>query len=157
MSGRTSIDAFIAGVESLRTMNEQVAKVAEPGVADVARESARAAQSPSGESWPDRKEGGKALAGAAAAIESSARGSQIKLTIGKPYVFHNHGAGGSSTTKEAIRSRKATAARQASSGTKSKFHAPKRQILPAAGEPIPADMNEAIADAADRVFKKAVG
>ena len=48
------------------------------------------------------------------------------------------------------------AARQAKTGTKSKFHAPRRQILPLAGEPIPAAMNEAIAEAAARVFEKAV-
>lgn len=156
-SGSSALQAFIAGVESLRTMNEQVAKVAEPGVAAVARASAAAGEAPDGEAWPARKEGGKALPGAAAAITSSSKGSRIELKIGAPYVFHNHGAGGHSESKEAVRHRKRSASEHAKSGTSSKFHAPRRQILPDPGEPIPAEMNDAIQAAAARVFGRAVG
>jgi len=157
VSGRASLDAFIAGVERLGLMNRDVAKAAEKPVADVARKAAAAGESPSGEPWAPKKDGGKALEGAAGAIESSVEGAKVVLTIGKPYVFHNHGAGGSSTTKEAERHRQRTTARQASTGTSSKFHAPKRQILPAAGEGVPEPMKSAIADVAKDVFGKAVG
>lgn len=156
-SARAELEAFIAGVESLRTMNEQVAKEAEEDVADVARKSAQAAVDPDGNPWPDREEGGKALRGAAAALESRAWGNRIMLSIGPPYVFHNWGAGGSSQTKAAERARARASAKRAKSGTQSKFHAPRRQILPEAGEKIPEKMREAIDAAAKRVFGKAVG
>jgi hypothetical protein len=155
--GREALDAFIAGVESLATLNEEVAKAAETPVADVVRATAAKASTPDGEAWAPRSGGGKALAGAAAAITSSVRGNRITVSIGPPYVYHNWGSGGSSTTKAAKRARsKATAAR-AASGTRSKFHAPKRQIIPDAAEPIPADINAAIKATAERVFRKAVG
>lgn len=158
MSGHREIEAFIEGIGKLQAMNERVAKEAEKPVADVARKSAGAGQAPDGSAWAPRKEdGGQALAGAGDAIKSSAKGNEIKLTIGKPYVFHDGGAGGTSTTKEAKRERARTRKRQAASGTKSKFHAPKRQILPAAGEPIPKAMNEAIESSARKVFDRAMG
>jgi hypothetical protein len=134
-----------------------VAKEAEADVLAAARSTAAAGEAPSGEAWPERAEGGKALEGAAAAIESSTKGTRIDLKIGKPYVFHNHGAGGSSMTKEAERHRKRAEAQRAKSGTKSKFHAPRRQIIPNAGDPIPEPIKEAIAEAAARVFGEAVG
>lgn len=157
MSGHAELERFIRGVESLRTLNEQVAREAEKGIARVARETAAAGTTPSGEKWPERKDGGKALRGAPNEISSSAKGTRVELKIGTPYVFHNYGAGGSSTTKEAERARKRSAAKRAATGTKSKFHAPRRQILPDVGEPIPAGMREAIEDAAARVLGKAVG
>lgn len=157
MSGPAALDAFIAGVERLRDMNGLVAKEAEKGVADALRATARAGETPSGDDWPELADGGKALQGAAGAIESSTRGTAIELKIGKPYVFHNRGAGGSSTTKAAERHRKSAETARAKGGAKSKFHAPQRQILPLHGQPIPAAMKEEIAAAAARVFGKAVG
>lgn len=157
MSGRTELEAFIAGVEAVGEINRTVAAEAEKPVADVARASAARGGSPSGKAWAPLKDGGKALEGAAAAIESSVDGSKIVLKIGAPYVFHNHGAGGSSTTKEAERHRQRTKARQAKTGTSSKFHAPQRQIIPGAGEAVPEPMKEAIAETAKRVFREAMG
>lgn len=157
MSGYAAFDSFIAGVDRLAKMNADVAKAAEKPIADVSRASAAAGESPSGEAWPDKKDGGKALPGAPGAIESSTTGSRVELKIGKPYVFHNHGAGGSSDSKEAVRHRERSAAKRAKSGTASKFHAPRRQILPAPGEAIPAEMQSAIAKVAEDVFRKAVG
>jgi hypothetical protein len=157
MSGYASFDAFIAGVESIRTLSQQVAKAAEEGVRSAAQASADRAETPTGEAWPELADGGKALRGAGAAIESSTKGTRIELKIGTPEVFHNHGAGGSSTTKEAERRRRRAEVDRAKSGTKSKFHAPRRQILPVAGEPIPTPMREAIEDAASRIFGKATG
>lgn len=157
MSGQSSLEAFIERVESLRTINETVAKEAEKDVVDVARQSARAAETPNGEPWPELKDGGKALHGAANAIKSTVKGNRIVLTIGKPFVFHQHGAGGSSKTKQAVRDRKRTSERQASTGTKSKFHSPRRQILPTAEDSTPKDMSEAIEAASKRVFENAMG
>lgn len=157
MSGYAALEAFIAGVEQLQELNERVARAAEKPVADVVRANIIAGRSPSGEAWPEREEGGRALRGAAEALESTSAGTKIVLRIGPPYVFHNWGAGGSSTTKKAEQTRKSAARKAASSGTKSKFHAPRRQILPIAGEPIPEKMNEAIAETAKLVFEKAMG
>lgn len=157
MSGYAAFEDFIAGVEKLGEMNRLTAKEAEAGVLAAARETAAAGQAPDGTSWANRKEGGKALTGAAAAIESSTKGARVILKIGPPFVFHNFGAGGSSTTKEAARHRERTKARQAKSGTSSKFHAPQRRILPGQNEPMPEGIREAIADAAKKVFDRAMG
>ncbi len=156
MSGRAELEAFIAGVESLVTMNEDVAREAEKPVADVARRSAEAGRAPDGETWaPLANGGGKALKGAAAAITSSAKGTAIRLEIGEPYVFHNHGAGGSSETPNAKRARARARRQREATGKASKFHAPKRQILPGPGE-LPDDMRKAISTTADRVFARAM-
>lgn len=157
MSAAASLDAFIAGVEQLRGMNELSAKEAEPGVLAAARATASAGQAPDGKPWPKKADGGKALEGAAGAIKSSAKGSRVELAIEPPWTYHHHGAGGSSTTKEAARHRQRTATRHAEDGTKSKFHAPRRQIIPVQGDPVPAPMKKAIADASKRVFEKATG
>lgn len=157
MSGYASFEDFIAGVERLGEMNKLVAQEAEEGILAAARATAAAGQDPSGKAWAPRKEGGKALTGAAAAIESSTKGARVVLTIGPPYVFHNFGAGGSSTTKEAERHRERTKARQAKGGTSSKFHAPRRQILPGQNEPMPEGIRSAIAAAAKKVFDRAMG
>lgn len=157
MSGMAKLEAFVAGVEQLQHMRREVAKAAEKPVTDVARASAAAGRAPNGTKWPERRGGGQALKGAADAITSETKGDAIILKVGVPYVYHHHGAGGTSTTKEAVRARERTAARQAETGTKSKFHAPQRQILPMKGEPLPSDMAKAIKAAAKEVFKKAVG
>ena len=154
---RSEFSAFIAGVESLRAFNEDVAKAAEPKVLAAMQETVAKGEAPDGSEWPALADGGKPLEGAAKAIKSSVKGNRIDLTVGPPYVFHNHGAGGHSDTKEAVRARKASEVRRAKSGTKSKFHAPRRQILPESGEPIPAGVNTAIEEAATTVFRKAVG
>jgi hypothetical protein len=157
VSGARELENFIAGVEKLQAMNEDVARAAEKPVAEAARKSASAGQAPDGSAWAPKADGGQALTGAAEAIGSSTKGNQIKLTVGAPYAFHNHGAGGTSQTKEARRERSRARKRQADSGKKSKFHAPKRQILPAPGEPIPKAMNDAIETTARKVFGRAMG
>ncbi len=157
MSGHSSFEDFIAGVERLSRMNAEVAKAALEPVTEAARASASAGETPTGEAWAPLADGGQALPGAAGAITSSATGTRIELRVGKPYVFHQHGAGGHSTTKEAERARAKTKARQAKTGTNSKFHAPRRQILPDPGDAIPGPMKEALREAAAVVFGKAVG
>lgn len=157
MSGSRELQAFIAGVEKLQAMNERVAKEAEDPVAEVARKNAAAGKAPDGSTWKPKVDGTRALPHAADAITSSVKGNAIKLTVGEPYAFHNHGAGGHSQTKEAKRMRSRARKRQAASGTKSKFHAPRRQILPDVGEPIPKAMNDAIEASARKVFDRAMG
>lgn len=158
MSGARDLENFIAGVEKLQAMNADVAREAEKPVADVARKSAADGKAPDGSPWaPKKDDGGRALKDAGSAVASSTKGNQIKLTVGTPYAFHNSGAGGTSQTKEAKRMRARTRKRQAETGKKSKFHAPKRQILPASGEPIPKAMSDAIEESARKVFGRAMG
>jgi hypothetical protein len=157
MSASAIVGAFIRGVESLRTLNERVAKEAEKDVLAAARETAAEGAAPDGTAWLPRADGGKPLEGAASAIESSSKGPQIQLRVGKPHVFHQHGAGGTSTTKDAIRARRASEARRAKGGFRSKFHAPRRQIIPKPGDPIPEPIKRAIAAVVARVFGRAVG
>ena len=156
MSGQAELQAFIDRVEGLRTLNADVAKAAEKPVADVARASASRGQAPDGTAWAPKVDGGRALEGAADAIKSSTKGNTIKLEVGEPYVFHNYGSGGSSTTKAAESARKKTRKRQADTGTKSKFHAPQRQILPTA-DAVPEAMREAIRKVAAKFFDRAMG
>lgn len=156
-AAHAALEAFIRGVESLRTMNEQVAAAAAEDVGDVVRANVDAGVAPDGTPWAPKKDGGgKALAGKSDGVEAEAKGSAINVKIGPPLVFHNWGAGGSSTTKAAASARKRARARQAASGTKSKFHAPQRQILPSSGE-IPEQMRKVITEHAKKVFGKATG
>lgn len=128
MSARRELDEFIQRVERLRDMNTRVAKAAEKPIADAIRETATAGTTPTGEKWPELKEGGRALPNAAEAVSSKAKTAQVVITLKKPYGFHQRGDG-----------------------------LPRRQIVPAAGEPIPPAINEAIAQAAKDVFGKAMG
>jgi hypothetical protein len=157
VSGLTDFEAFIGRVESLGKLNANVAKAALEPVTEIARETAAAGTTPKGEKWaPHRADSEQPLPGADAAIQSSASGTKIELGIGAPWVFHQHGAGGHSQTKEALRARKRAATTRAKSGTESKFHAPRRQIIPAPGDALPPKMAEAIKEAASDVFGKAV-
>ncbi len=145
---------FIARVESLVKLNSEVAKEAAAPVGEAVKETASAAKTPTGESWPDRKEGGKALKGVASAISAVAKTTRVVVMLAWPWVPHQWGAGGSSTTKEAERSRARTARKQKKTGKKSKFHAPRRQILPVTSEPIPDRILETVKKAAAAVFER---
>lgn len=157
MSGHAELEAFIASVEALRETNEKVAAAAEKDVGDALRADLNAGRGPDGAAWPELDGGGRALEGAAAALTTETKGARIIFRIGKPWVFHHHGAGGTSTSKDAVRSRARSASKHAKGGTSSKFHAPRRQILPTFGERIPPKMAAAIQKAAARFFQKAVG
>lgn len=128
MSGHRELAEFIAGVERLRDMNTRVAKEAAPKVEKIVRQTANSGTTPTGEEWPELKKGGRALEDAENAVSSTTKGPQIVIKIRNPYGFHQRGDG-----------------------------VPKRQIVPASGEPIPKAMNEAIADTAKGIFEKAVG
>ena len=154
MDGKTAFDAFIASCERLRSLNEDVAKEAEKPVADVLRANADKGIAPDGSAWPEKSGGGKALAGAADDVTSSTKRNAILVKIGPPYVFHNYGAGGSSQTKDAKRARARHRKKAKESGVKSKFHAPKRQIIPAVDEPTPETISDVLKTAAAKVFDR---
>ena len=150
----SNLDAFIQRMSELRNANEAIAKEAEKGVLQSVRGTASQGQAPDGTPWPALAEGGgQPLAGAAAAIQSSTSGSQVILKIGEPWVYHQHGAGGSSQTERAVKERERKAKKHAKKGTHSKFHAPQRKIIPEAGDPIPAGAIEAIETAAKKIIQ----
>lgn len=157
MSGYDELAAFIRRVEGLRAINEEAAKEAAPDVLAALQETAAAGTAPTGEPWPAKADGGRALAGAAKAIKVTTKGTQVVATIGPPEGYHHWGAGGSSQTKKAIQARARSARAAAAAGTRSKFHAPRRKILPDPGDEIPPAVNDAMRDAAKRVFDRTMG
>lgn len=148
------LQEFIARVEGLQKLNAEVAKAAAEPVADDVRKTASAGQTPTGEAWPDRKGGGKALAGVEKAITVKARLTRVVVSLAWPWVPHQWGAGGSSTTKEAKRARSKSAKAAAQAGIKSKFHAPRRQVLPATDEAIPDRILATLKKTAAAVFER---
>jgi hypothetical protein len=129
-AGDAALAQFIAGVRKLRTLPEDAAKIAAPIVERIARESAAAGVAPDGTPWPAKKGGGRALAGAAAALTARAVGRTVVLILKGPYVLHSIGKG----------------------------HAPRRQILPDTGTgELPPNMAAALREAATTVFRRAMG
>lgn len=157
MSGHEQLAAFINRVERLRGLNEEAATEAAPEVLGALQETAAAGTTPSGDPWAPKADGGRALSNAAKTIKISTKGSQVVATIGPPEGFHNWGAGGSSQTKKAQQARARAARAAAKSGKRSKFHAPRRQILPGPGDPIPPAVNDAMRESARRVFDRTMG
>jgi hypothetical protein len=127
--GDAALAEFIARVRRLGTLGADAAKIAAPYVLEAARETAAAGTTPSGEAWAPKKDGGRALVNAADALSVEAVGSVVVLTLTGPEVIHNRG-----TTKY-----------------------PKRQILPAGGAGIPANIGKALARAAKEAFDRTMG
>lgn len=160
-------DAIVAAAEALTTLNKDAAKEAEGPVLRAMQATARAGTTPTGEPWPEKKSGGRALSGAADALTSEVKGTRVEIRLGaadkERYVFHNYGAGGSSKTKEAKRARAGAkrdrAAREASGEkvAKSKFRAPARQIIPMVDEPVPPKVAAEVKAAIERTFARAMG
>lgn len=145
--------AVLSALDHVADLAVETAKRAEEPVRLALAATARAGESPTGEEWAPRQDGSQALPLAGASIALARSGPRLKATIGMPYVYHQHGAGGSSQTKEAKRHRARTAKAQAASGKKSKFHSPRRQILPAPGDPMPPRVRKAVDEAAREAFE----
>lgn len=94
------------------------------------RATVAAGETPDGDAWPARKRGGKALAGAVAGLRFEASETVASVSVGVPLAYHDGGAGGSSESKGAARAKRYRAKRRKETGTQSRFHAPKRQIIP---------------------------
>ena len=156
----TDLDRLIEFGESLTRLNVDVAKEAAPDVLKAVQRTAAAGTTPSGEAWPKRADGARALPRAAEGMSVSVSGPKVTVRLEAPYVYHQGGKGGSSQTKEAKRARagaKRDRERREAAGekvAKSKFHAPARQIIPHPDEPIPQGVSDAIAAAAQRVIDR---
>lgn len=89
-----------------------------------------AGTAPDGKPWPAKKGGGRALSGAASGLIFETSDAVASVAIGVPLAYHDGGAGGSSDSKGAARAKRYRAKKRKAAGTASKFHAPKRQIIP---------------------------
>lgn len=152
-----ALESLVDALDRVGEIATETAKLAEDPVRLALAKTAYAGTTPSGEDWEPLADGGKALRLAGAAIKMVRSGPRLRATIGKPYVFHNFGAGGSSQTKEARRHRARTAKAQRASGKKSKFHAPRRQILPDQSDPMPKGVRDAVEAASKEAFERLTG
>lgn len=152
-----ALDALVHALDRVGEIATETARLAEDPVRMALAATARAGTTPSGEDWEPLHDGRAPLTAAGGAIKMVRSGPRLRATIGMPYVFHQHGAGGTSDTKAAKRHRARTAKAQAASGKKSKFHAPRRQILPEQGEPMPKGVREAVEDASKEAFERLTG
>ena len=162
MGGAEDFAAFLDGVEALVSLNVDVARESAAAVRAEVAKTAASGTTPYGEAWPVTVDGGKPLPGVGDAISVETRATRIMLRIGPPWVFHHYGAGGSSQTKAAkarrrYTERKRAEAAAAGKGVRSRFHAPRRQVLPDPGQELPPRVRAVLVANAKRIFSRAMG
>lgn len=88
-SGGAVVDEWIA---KLRALPKEVRAEQFVGIVDEdLRRTASAGTTPDGTPWPERKEGGRALAGAADALTVTAAGNRVLAVVSGPEAIHNYG------------------------------------------------------------------
>jgi hypothetical protein len=88
-----ALDKMIATARSMATLAQDAAPLAARHVESSLRATAAAGQAPDGTAWPDKKDGGRALKNAAAAITVQAIGTVILIVLRGHHVYHHFGAG----------------------------------------------------------------
>lgn len=151
MSGIDELDKL---ADALEDFDERVAERAGPEVLKALQKTVRAQQEPDGTPWPPSSNGGAVLTQAASAMALTVTKGDIKIRLEAPYVFHDYGAGGQSQSKEALRARARAERNRAKGGTKSKFHAPRRKMLPDPTDPVPDDVVDALDKATQDTFQE---
>lgn len=127
----SELDAMIATLRKLGKAPADVAKEAAPLVEAVLRENASAGVDPdSGAAWAPKKDGGRAMKNASAAITTKANGDLLVTTLKGPEVFHHYSK---------------------------KKSEPQRRVIPDGGAGIPKNVAAAIDVAASRVFDRVMG
>lgn len=124
-----ALDDMIARVRGLEELPAQAAKLGAPLVEAAIKATAVAGTTPDGAPWPAKKDGGRPLVNAAAAIASKAVGSTIVTTLTGPEVIHNFGT----------------------------ERLPKRQILPDGGAGIPPKVAASVEHATTKAFDAIMG
>lgn len=128
MDGDAVLQAMIARLQAVgRSGLADVAAAAAPLVEEALRATARAGQTPYGESWPEKKAGGAPLERAADHITAKAAGPTVRVYLTGPDVYHHFGTA----------------------------RVPKRQVIPEG--PTPPSVAKAVAKAADKAFERLVG
>jgi hypothetical protein len=129
-SGEEALDGMIARLRGLRDFATRAAAAAAPLVEAVQKRTAAAGTTVNGERWePLKYSGGRALAKAADNVSARAVGTIVQIVLRGPYVLHHFGDG----------------------------HAPRRPIIPEAGDPLPASFRNALVEGARRAFRSSMG
>lgn len=81
---------YVASGDFARDGLQEAAKQVEATI----KASAAAGTTPDGEPWAPKKDGGRAMAGAAGAVSVSTSGSVIQVQLNGPEVFHHFGVRG---------------------------------------------------------------
>jgi hypothetical protein len=127
-SGIAALDSWIARLKVLgdeKTVASKVATVAAPLVQAELQKTASAGTTPEGKAWKPKKDGGRPLVNAAAAISTRAAGNFVVTTLSGPTVFHHKGLQGK----------------------------PVRQVIPDTGT-VPPAIEEALVKAAKQVWEE---
>ncbi len=93
MADLAGLDGLISKLRRSREFIARAAPAAAEAMAAELRATAAAGTSPDGTPWAPRKDGGRALANAAAAITVRAVGTVLLARAQHPYGIHNAGAG----------------------------------------------------------------
>lgn len=93
--GMTALQGMIDACRSMPGLAKEAAPAIRDLVLATLREDLSAGRSPAtGASWAEKKDGGRALKNAAAAISAALSGTTIVVSLGAPEVFHHFGAQG---------------------------------------------------------------
>jgi hypothetical protein len=87
-AGAAALARMVERVRALRTIETKVAAAARGPVEAAARATAAAGTTPEGSAWAARKDGARALAGAAGAVLVRVVGGSLQIVLRHPYVFH---------------------------------------------------------------------
>lgn len=82
---------WAADLRRLSQALPEIATRAAPGIQADATATASAGTTPSGAAWPPRKDGGRALAGAAGELSVAASGAAVRVTLAGPSAIHHNG------------------------------------------------------------------
>lgn len=88
-----ALDRMIASARALAILHKDGLPAAAREVERQLKMTASAGQSPAGVTWVTKKDGGRALVNAAAAISTIAIGTSIVIILTGKEVFHHFGAG----------------------------------------------------------------
>jgi len=129
MSGFAELDEMTDAVRRLGTLPDDVARRSVTYVDAAVKATAAAGTDPNGKPWAPRKDGGRALVNAAAAISTKALGPVVQVTLTGPEVIHHFGDS----------------------------RVPRRQIIPDGAAGIPKGVGDALDRAAADAFAAAMG
>lgn len=128
MSGADELYRMAERARALRGLGKRAAESARAPLEEAARATAAAGTTPEGVAWKPTKAGTPPLARAAAAVTVRVVGAVLQVLVRGHHFFHQQGIGRS----------------------------PQRQIIPSAGDSIPASYAAALKGAAVEEFRKAV-
>lgn len=124
-----SLEEMIAEFRRLSDLPERVARKLGPILEQSVRATAAAGQSPEGQPWAPRKDGGRAMAGAAGAVSVRVNGTVVRVVLEGPEVYWHFGSRG----------------------------APRRPVIPDAGGPMPASVARALEQATAEALAELAG